>query len=267
MSSLVEPPQSDPPPRPKRSGGKSERVRHHLLDMIESGLGPHDRLPTERELAEKLGVSRLTLRRVLDDLAAENRIYRIQGSGTFVRPERISKSMELTSFSEDMRSRGMAPGSLDISVSEETAGAKLAAVLELTPGSPVVSIRRVRTADGTPMCVERSQLPADLVPGLTAKDVSGSLYDVLAGRYGIQIDRADQSVRATVLDPDDAGRLGVPAYSAAFEVDRLAVDNRSRPVEHAMSLYRGDRYSYELSVTVAKRHPARPVARPETSSD
>jgi GntR family transcriptional regulator len=266
MSSLVDQPQSDPSHRQKRSGGKSERVRRHVLDMIDSGLEPHDRLPTERELAEQLGVSRLTLRRVLDELAAENRIYRIQGSGTFVRPTRISKSMELTSFSEDMRSRGMVPGSLEISVSEQPAGAKLAAILELTPGSPVVSIRRVRTADGAPMCVERSQLPAHLVPGLTAEDVSGSLYDVLAARYGIQIDRADQTVRATVLDPDDAGRLGVPAYSAAFEVDRIAVDNRSRPVEHAMSLYRGDRYSYELSVAVAKRRPAGPVG-PETSAD
>jgi GntR family transcriptional regulator len=147
----------------------------------------------------------------------------------------------------------MVPGSLDISVSEEPAGAKLASVLELTPGSPVVSIRRVRTADGAPMCVERSRLPAHLVPELTAEDVRGSLYDVLAGRYGIQVDRADQTIRATVLDPEDAARLGVPSFSAAFEVERLAIDNRGRPVEHALSLYRGDLYSYELSVAVAKR--------------
>jgi GntR family transcriptional regulator len=196
----------------------------------------------------------LTVQRVLDDLTKENRIYRIQGSGTFVRPTRIAKSMELTSFSEDMRSRGMAPGSLEISVTQEPAGADLAAQLELSPGSPVVSIRRVRTAEGAPICLERSQLPAELVSGLSAEDVSGSLYDLLAARYGIRIDRADQTIRATVLDPDDASGLEVAAYSAAFEVERLAVDHRGRPVEHAVSLYRGDRYSYQLTVAVAKRH-------------
>ncbi|WP_270888316.1 GntR family transcriptional regulator [Pedococcus sp. 5OH_020] len=254
MSSLVQPARPEPSARAKSNGGKSERVRRHVLQTIDAGLGPHDRLPTERELAEQLGVSRLTVQRVLDDLTTENRIYRIQGSGTFVRPTRIAKSMELTSFSEDMRSRRMAPGSLEISVTQEPAGANLAALLELSPGSPVVSIRRVRTADGAPICLERSQLPAELVPGLSAEDVSGSLYELLAERYGIQIDRADQTIRATVLDPDDASDLEVPAYSAAFEVDRLAVDHRGRPVEHAVSLYRADRYSYQLTVAVAKRH-------------
>ena len=254
MSSPVRSQPAEPSRQEKPARGKSGWVRRHVLEMIDAGLGPHDRLPTERELAEELGVSRLTVRRVLDDLTAENRIYRVQGSGTYVRPTRIAKSMELTSFSEDMRSRGMVPGSLAIEISSAPAGAKLASALELSPGSPVVSIRRVRTADGAPMCVEHCRLPAHLVPGLTAQDVGGSLYELLAGRYGIRIDRADQSIRATVLDPEDAARLGVPPFSAAFEVERLAVDNRGRPVEHAVSLYRGDRYSYDLSVAVRKQY-------------
>jgi GntR family transcriptional regulator len=233
--------------------GKSERVRQHLLGVIEDSLGPHDKLPTERQLADSLQVSRLTVRRALSELAAQSLVYRIQGSGTFVRPPRIAKSIELTSFSEDMRSRGLVPGSVAIEVAEEPAGAQLAAVLELSPGTPVVSVRRVRTADTTRMCLEHISIPRSLVPGLTAEDLSGSLYELLATRYGIVIDRADQTIRATVLDPHDADRLGVPAYSPAFEVRRIAIDNRGRPVERAVSLYRGDRYSYELTVEVS--HP------------
>jgi GntR family transcriptional regulator len=237
---------------PARDGaGKSELVRQHLLDLIEDGLGPHEKLPTERQLADLLGVSRLTVRRALDDLTAQNRVYRIQGSGTFVRPSRIAKSIELTSFSQDMRSRGLVPGSVAIEIWEEPAGAPLAAVLELSPGTPVVSVRRVRTADGVRMCLEQLQLPATLVAGLTSEDLTGSLYEVLAERYGVVIDHADQSIRATVLDPDDAARLGVPAYSPAFEVKRLAVDTRGRPVERAVSLYRGDKYSYDFTVQVS----------------
>ena len=230
--------------------GKSDRVRQHLLDMIEDGLGPHDKLPTERQLADELGVSRLTVRRALSELTVQNLVYRIQGSGTFVRPSRIAKSIELTSFSEDMRSRGLVPGSVAIEIAEEPAGAQLAAVLELSPGTLVTSVRRVRTADGTRMCLEQLQLPTHFVPGLTSQDLTGSLYELLAARYGIVIDRADQSIRATVLDPEDAARLGVPAYSPAFEVKRIAIDNRGRPVERAVSRYRGDRYSYDFTVQV-----------------
>jgi len=248
-------PAAPPPPERMTSSDdvatrKSELVRQHLLALIEDGLAPHDRLPTERQLADMLQVSRLTVRRALDELTVENLVYRIQGSGTFVRPTRIAKSMELTSFSEDMRSRGLVPGSSAIHVTEEPAGAQLAALLELSPGTPVTSVRRVRTADGAPMCLERIQIPTHVAPGLTSQDLTGSLYELLATRYGVVIDRADQSIRATVLDADDAGRLRVPTYSPAFEVRRIAIDNRGRPIERAVSLYRGDRYSYDLTVQV-----------------
>jgi len=232
----------------------SHRVRDHVLGLI-NGLAPHEKLPTERELAEALDVSRVTVRRVLASLTAENAVYRIQGSGTFVRPHRITKAMELTSFSEDMRSRGLVPGSIGIEIDEEAADAELAAVLELTPGAPVVSVRRVRTADGERMCLERCELPADIAPGLTADDLQTSLYDVLHDRYGIIIDRAETSVTATVASPEDAAQLGVPPYSPVFKVSRIAVDHRGRPVEHAVSLYRGDRYSYEFTVEVTRKRP------------
>lgn len=235
----------------------SGRVRQYVVELINAGLSPHDKLPTERELADLLKVSRLTVRRVLGELTAENLVYRVQGSGTFVRPHRIAKAMELTSFSEDMRSRGLVPGSVVIEATEQPADAKLASILELTPGTPVMSIVRVRTADGERMCLERSQIPAHLVPGMTADKLRGSLYDLLGSEYGITIDRAETTVHATVADPDDAAQLGIPAYSAAFQVSRTALDHRGRPVERAVSLYRGDRYSYEFTVEVTQKRTPR----------
>src|ERR1700748_644412 len=89
---------------------KSELLRRHLLELIDESLSPHDKLPTERDLADEFSLSRLTVRQVLARLAAEGWVYREQGSGTFVSEPRIAKSLELTSFSEDMRARGLRPG-------------------------------------------------------------------------------------------------------------------------------------------------------------
>ena len=238
-------------PAPSGAVSPSRRVREHILEFINNGMAPHQKLPTERELAEQLEVSRLTVRRVLSALAAENIIYRIQGSGTYVRPRRITKDLELTSFSEDMRSRGLVPGSINIEVTEQAADAELAAALELTPGSAVISVRRVRTADGERMCIERADLPAQLVPGLSVEDLKASLYEVLHQRYGITIDHAKTTFTATVANPADAAQLGVPPYSAVFKVTRTAFDIRGRAFEHAVSMYRGDRYSYEFTAQAA----------------
>jgi GntR family transcriptional regulator len=137
---------------------KADRVRGHVLRLVEDQ-GPHGKLPTERELAEELAVSRLTVRRVLDGLEYEHRVYRIQGAGTFVSEPHISKSLELTSFSEDIPSRGMTPGSPVVKVEETSAGARWGQALSLSPADKVFHIARVRTADGQPMCLEDAISP------------------------------------------------------------------------------------------------------------
>ena len=128
---------------------KADQVRNHVLRLVEDQ-GPHGKLPTERELAEELAVSRLTVRRVLDGLEYERRVYRIQGAGTFVSEAQISKSLELTSFSEDMRSRGMpAPGSRVVKLEETAAGARWGQALSLSPAEKVFHIARVRNSRRT----------------------------------------------------------------------------------------------------------------------
>ncbi|HMM83687.1 MAG: GntR family transcriptional regulator [Cryobacterium sp.] len=228
---------------------KHELVRQHLKAKINQGLAPHEKLPTERDLAEQLNVNRLTIRHALGELEREGVIYRVQGSGTFVSASQISKSFEFTSFSEDMRMRDMVPGSLSAELSVEAAGMKVGYALNLSPTTPVVHVRRVRTADEVPICVEDVCIPHALVPGLENGINGNSLYEDLAERFAITVERADQTIQATVLNESDAAELLVPPFSPAFHVQRTAFDSRGRAVEYAESLYRGDRYSYTVSIT------------------
>lgn len=228
---------------------KRQIVRRHLETQIRSDLEAHHRLPGERDLAEELGVNRLTVRRALDELERDGLVYRVQGAGTFVSVPQVSKSFEFASFTEDMRVRNMTPGSLSTEVTLEAAGVKVGYALGLSPAAKVVHIRRVRTADDVPMCLENSYLPHHLVPGLEDGIPGESLYQAISQRYGLRPERADQTVLATVLDEPSAKALLVPAFSPAFHVKRTAYDSRGRAIEYAESLYRGDRYSYTLSIT------------------
>ena len=232
----------------QRDLSKSELLRRHLLEMLNAGMVPHDKLATERDLAGDFSVSRLTVRRVLDRLEREGRVYRIQGAGTFVSEPRIAKSVELTSFSEDMRSRGLVPGSLFVDIERTPAGAEVGYALGISPSAPVVHIRRVRTADGEPMCLENCYLPGHLIPEDLDLAPQDSLYAQLTHGYNVHLTRADQTIRVTVLDPADAEALHVPPFSPAFQVERIGYDARGNAIERAESLYRGDRYSYELTI-------------------
>lgn len=231
-----------------RAGSKGAQLRTYLLGLIEGELQPHDQLPTERELAENFGVTRLTVRRALDQLGYEGRVYRTQGAGTFVSEPRIAKSVELTSFTQDMRARGLVPGSMDTKVEEIPAGADIGARLALSPRDHVAHISRVRTADGEPMCIEHTYIPAKLAPGLADRALEGSLYQLLTETYHLKIEKAEQSIHATVLDPPLAKLLGVPEFSPAFKVSRVAYDAKNQRIEYAESVYRADRYSYDFII-------------------
>ncbi len=231
---------------------KSERLRQHLVDVIDQGLEPHSKLPAERDLATEFDVSRLTVRRALDRLEHDGLVYRVQGAGTFVASPRITKSVELTSFSEDMRARGLEPGSSTLVSETIPAGARLGSRLRVSPSAELFHIRRARTADGEPMALEDSYLNPQLFPGLIDNVGSESLYKVLEEDYGMRIEWAEQSIRASVLEPEEARILNAPPFSPAFYVTRTSYDAQDRAIEYAESTYRGDRYHYELQIHRAR---------------
>jgi GntR family transcriptional regulator len=205
-------------------------------------------------------VSRPTLRSVIDELAREGRVERRQGSGTYVSEPRIALPLTMTSFSEDMRRRGMRPGSRVLSFEAVSAGAKLSAKLQLSPVADLWAIQRLRLADNETMAIEFLHVPCEVAPDLTARDLEEqSFYELLAERYGVLVAAGVQTIEPTVLNEDEARILGVPVHSPAFLFERLTRSDREEVVEFVRSIYRGDRYRLVSELRPAPR--AAPASR------
>ena len=220
---------------------KQSHTRQHVLDLIEQ-LGVGTAIPSERQLSADLGVSRLTLRAALDDLAREGYLVRRRGSGTYVQHPKISQELTITSFSDDMRRRGMVPGSRTLSMTTILAGARLGRSLNVSPSEQILVVKRLRLADGESMAIETLHIPEALVPGLTPKALTGSFYDLLRDRYGVRIVEGIQAIEPTVTNEEESEVLGVPLHSPAFLFERTSRDDDGRTVEFVQSVYRGDRY-------------------------
>jgi GntR family transcriptional regulator len=212
---------------------KHEQVRRYLIDALSHELGARDRLPSERAIAERLGVSRPTVRRALERLAAEGRLQRVHGSGTFATQSPI---------------RAPEPSARLLAAREALAGATRSWRLGISPREPVWHVERVRLADDVPMCVESIAIVKALAPTLLEHSLEASLPDVLAEHYGIDIVRAEQSISATVLEAPTATLLDVPALSAALLVERVSWDQHGRRVEVTQSLFRGDRSAFAVTL-------------------
>ena len=220
---------------------KQSHTRQQVLDLIER-LGVGTAIPSERQLSADLGVSRLTLRAALDDLAREGYLVRRRGSGTYVQHRKISQELTITSFSDDMRRRGMVPGSRTLSMTTISAGARLGRFLNVSPSEQIVVVKRLRLADGETMAIETLHIPAALVPGLTPNALAGSFYELLQDRYGVVIAGGTQAIEPTVTNEEESAALGVPLHSPAFLFERTSRDEFGRTVEFVQSVYRGDRY-------------------------
>ncbi|MDG4832803.1 GntR family transcriptional regulator [Solwaraspora sp. WMMD1047] len=202
------------------------------------------RLPAEKELAVQFEVSRMTVRQALDALAADGRVERVPGLGTFVRRPTVAMGPHLTSFSEDMRNRGLRPSSRLIAIEEVTATGEVATDLGVDPASPVIRLERLRFADDEPMCLEDAHLPSRLQRVLDDADLEGSLHEVLA-KAGIVIAAARRRVRAVPAPARDARLLGLPEHAPALEIVDLFFDTGRRPVQRSRSRYRHDRYEVQ----------------------
>ncbi len=223
------------------------QVERIVMDMIGSGkLSPGQRAPSEREIAETLGISRMTARAAMSNLVADGYLYSVPGKGTFVsNPKMRQDLMELTSFSEDMRNRGLKPGArlLEIGVTDR-ASENIYQRLELPREEDLIRIHRLRTADEEPMCLETSYLPQNYVPWLLEEDLeSGSLYRALES-HGIELVRAEEHLEATVVWEAESELLTVPAGYPALLIERTTYTEGGRPIEYVKSLYRGDRYRF-----------------------
>lgn len=230
----------------RTAGPRYVQLRRHLEKGIEDGiLAPNSSLPPEREIAEMTDLSRVTVRKAIQELVREGTIEQRQGSGSFVREPltRVEQSLShLTSFSEDMKSRGLATTSkwlergIFVPTADEVETLGLA-----QQGAQVARIYRLREADGRPMALERAALPLEILPNPTA--VTDSLYALLQDA-GLRPSRAVQKISAINLETEEAALLGVAEGTAGLRIQRISYLHDGRVVELTRSIYRGDAYDF-----------------------
>lgn len=232
------------------------QLKRWIEDAVSSGaIKPGDALPSERDLAQKVDVSRVTVRKAVQHLVRDGILVQRHGSGTFVAPQqhRVEQSLsQLTSFTEDMARRGMAVTSVWLDRGLYAPSPEETMVLGLSPGEQTARISRLRVSGDTPLAIERASLSSSTLPDPAA--VGASLYALLEKR-GQRPVRAIQRIRAANLGEEDAGLLDVPAGVAALYIERIAYLASGKVVEFTRSVYRGDTYDFvaELRVGEASR--------------
>ena len=217
-----------------------ELIERNLRDLILSNqLQPGDTVPPEWELAEMYGVSRLTVRRALDDLVRQDWLNRRQGVGTFVaRPAVTTISPSQLSFTREMLAIGRRPSSHLLERRVCPAEAYVAQRLSLNEGDAVVAITRLRLADDMPILLETAYLSSQRFPGLEDDPEldNGSLYDCLAAHYGVTVARVDNSLKAVLLDENQARLLGVQPGMPSICSECVAYSPEGEPVEFSRSV-------------------------------
>ncbi|MBD9387937.1 GntR family transcriptional regulator [Agrobacterium sp. AGB01] len=233
------------------SGPLYIKLRQCLENAILSGRLTHGQaLPPERDLAEFANVSRVTVRKAVDDLVKDGLLTRKHGSGTFVmRPvSRLQQPLsQLTSFSEDMARRGYVTRSEWLGRGLFSPSPDEMMMLGLKVGMLVARLERLRIANELPLAIERASLASDILP--EPKVIEASLYAELR-RTGYSPVRAVQRISACNVNREDAALLAVPEGSAGLAIERISYLDSGRVVELTRSLYRGDAYDFVAEMTL-----------------
>ncbi len=219
---------------------------------IDSGdLAPGERLDNEIELSERLGVSRPTVRQAIQRLVQQGLLVRRRGVGTVVVSHRIRRPVGLTSLYDDLVASGRHPTTAVLSLGTAPAEEDVASALSLAPGREVVTLERLRSADGVPLAVMSNYLPAALLeePLTSGLLEAHGLYEVLRGR-GIQLHLAHQVIEARRATAREARLLGAPRGATVLTMARTAYDSNGGAVEFGRHAYLGSDYSYEMTLVL-----------------
>jgi GntR family transcriptional regulator len=231
-------------------------LRARVLESV-----PGDPLPSETELAERFNVTRMTARQAMQDLAREGLINRKRGSGTFVAQRPIHRHEGfLMSFSEDMRRRGMVASSQILDASLRPATVADLEALRLPNGARVVSIARLRLADGLPLAIENAVLRPELA-GVLAANLEGSLHEALVD-LGYLPRIAHSWITARVATKKEAELLSLKPRSPLVVERRIIYDANDVPFEHTETAYVAERYVIDAVFTMSPASSAPRTAAP-----
>jgi GntR family transcriptional regulator len=220
-----------------------EKAQQHIIEMIEGpGYSAGDRIPSERELSDRFGISRMTMRKAIGRLVTKGLLERRGTSGTYIPVPVIKRPiighMFSHGISEIVRQCGGIPGSRLLYFEQQEANTRVADRLGIKAGEPLIVIRRLRTVNDLPFCVETTHLPAARVPGLAADDLFGtqSLYALLKERYGIEMGGGDGTISVSTVTAQEATLLGLRRDSPALIFRAVANDKKEKPVEYLTSV-------------------------------
>ncbi|MCX7938213.1 MAG: GntR family transcriptional regulator [Thermoflexales bacterium] len=231
---------------------------HQLKELLQQRIDAGEwragmRLPSERELCEQFGISRITVRQALAELEREGRLLRDQGRGTFVAQPRFEQHLtHLTSFTQDMLARGQKPGAVVLEHTVMMAPVDVAHDLHLdAEHRRVILLRRLRLANEQPVAVETAYLSEHMCPQLVAENLNHrSLYALLSERFGIVPTRAVQQMTATACPPTEARLLQIKPGNPVLHLRRVTYSQDGCPFEVVESFYRGDKYVFYAELRV-----------------
>lgn len=215
--------------------------------ILGNQLAPHTLLPSERELSEQHGVSRMTARHALALLESEGYVYRKRPRGTFVAESRVS--FRIGSFSDEITRLGKAPGAHVLWAERRHPSISAQDALGVGPGGWVHALQRLRFADKEPIAIETTYFPEELTPGFIEEDLHGSLWEVLRRRYDITPVRSTATIESVVIDDASCAHLGIRPASAGLLLTRWSYDETGRCIEFARDVYRADRARFEVEAT------------------
>jgi GntR family transcriptional regulator len=227
------------------------QVKTTLESEIKDGkFGQGSRLPSERELCERFGVSRMTARQALKGLERDGLVFSRVGKGTCVSEPKIEQQLRnLTGFSQEISTRGALPSSIVLSAQIVPANAHIATVLKLMQGAEEVELSRLRLSNDLPLCIEIANIPHYLCPNILKNDfASESLYNVFQRDYGHRLVRAQQVMEASLATTRELEVLQMTAPASVLRIERLTYNQNDTLLEYVVSTYRGDRYKFQLTL-------------------
>jgi DNA-binding GntR family transcriptional regulator len=225
------------------------QIAENLKQAIEDGtLKPGDRLDNELDLTERLGVSRPTVRQAVQRLVEQGLVVRRRGLGTVVVAPRILRSVALTSLYDDLSANHRHPATTVLATSEIEANDELASILSLPSGAAVLSVERLRLADGNPLAIMHNFLPAGLLEGRPEEALEKTgLYELLRSQ-GVRLQAGEQVIGARRATAREAKLLQAPRNATVLTMTRTTFDLAGRPVEHGSHAYLADRYSFKMTL-------------------
>lgn len=220
-----------------------------LIKYIETHLSVDQKMISEREICEKYGVSRTTVRYALEELEKMGFIYKRHGKGTFVSSLWKEKQnlSDFYSFTEQMKQLGKTPTTEMLSFESVSANAYIAKKLGISEGERIYELRRLRKADEREMMVETTFMPYYLFQELSLEQLqSMPLYELLREFYKLEIQYADEEIFASLTQNDEARLLKLPSQSACMRIYRTTYNQDNKVIEYTISVARGDQFIYKV---------------------